>query len=248
MKMFQGVFAGVLLVGLSAVSSSATAKEASPTLRVCTTYPDGIAIVDGTMWITPGGSECEDVPVGGGGGGEPSSGEPSMPPGGGGGGGVDLDRNKLPELPISAKLKCAMDNYLHPDVKGRTMKNISAWAFGKQNANGYWDYKYRSTNVSPGAGWVAVGGQGYTGYAWGWLYNASYQAHSNFPRTGTAPDITKSANSLSGAISAFEMSLFDAGHESGHLFFANLDEKKADWYGIDAVLRYRGDKGAKCPN
>lgn len=162
-----------------------------------------------------------------------------------GGGGAGSSQN-FPDLEISTQLKCALDKYLHSNVKltgGRTMRKVNAWAFGKKNADGVWGYKIKGENVSPGANWTPAAGIATPGTAYGRLYNRAFQASANFPRQGSRPNAT--SNSLSGSISEFEMSLFAGAHEASHLL-GNLDENEADWYGINAVLSYRGDGGAKC--
>ncbi len=166
------------------------------------------------------------------------------------GGSVGSSSPDLTDRDISTMLKCVLDNYVHSDIKfvgGRTMKKVNAWAFGLKSASGsaYSDWDFRSTNTSPGAGWVPIGGLTSTGYAYGRMYNSAFQAHSNFERDGQRSGAP--SNSLSGPMTAFEMSLFVAGHEMGHLR-ANMSESEADWYGIDAVKRYRQDAGKKCPN
>lgn len=123
------------------------------------------------------------------------------------------------------------------------MKKVNAWAFGKQNAYGVWGYAFKSTNVSPGAGWVSVAGIGMPGTSYGRLYNRAFQAISDFPRNGARNGAVP--NSIRGAISDFEMSLFTGAHEASHLH-GNLNEAEADWYGIHAVLNYRSDGGTKC--
>lgn len=164
-----------------------------------------------------------------------------------GGGGAGSSQS-FPDLEISSQLKCALGKYLHNNVKltgGRTMKRVNAWAFGKQNNYGVWGYEIKNTNVSPGADWTSVAGIGPPGTAYGRLYNRAFQASTNFPRQGSRPNATP--NSLSGSISTFEMSLFVSAHEASHLL-GNLNENEADWYGINAVLNYRSDGGAKCQN
>lgn len=184
----------------------------------------------------PDGITCYDNGGGGSQGGVPGS----------GGGGGSTNPPDLVDRDISAKLKCALDNYLHNNVKltgGKTMKKVNAWAFGRMGANG-WEYRYRSTNASPGTSWSAVGGRAAPGSAYGRLYNRAFQVSNNFQRDGTRPGA--SSNSLSGNLTAFETSLFAAGHEASHLNGNPDREAEADWYGIDAVLRYRSDGGAKC--
>lgn len=163
-------------------------------------------------------------------------------PGGGGSGSTSVD---LVDRAISAKLKCALDNYLHSNVKlgaSRTMKRVNAYGFGKESPTG-WYYQFRATNTSPGSGWKPVAGIAAPGTSYGRLYRGAFEGRSNFQRTGTRPGASQ--NSLSGSISSFEMSLFVGGHEASHLR-GNLDESVADWYGIQAVRNYRNDGGAKC--
>jgi hypothetical protein len=241
MKLLHGIFA----VGLLLASFSAKAELwcfDNPPIKGTSTVGDTslVTVIDG------GGTVCiglgNDSPTVGGG------------PGGGGGGGVsDLNPNNLVDQAISAKLKCAFENYLHNNAKlgtdstgtERTMKKVDAWAFGKQNINGDWDYKFRSTNVLPGTGWTYIGGLAVSGTTYGRLYNGAFLAYPNFDIDGTPPSKNELPNSLSGAITSLEMSLFIGGHEASHLFGVT-DEKKADWYGIYAVLKYRSDGGAKC--
>lgn len=75
------------------------------------------------------------------------------------------------------------------------------------------------------------------------MYNIAFQARSDFVAIGNLDGAPP--NRITGPISAFEMSLFIGGHEAGHLR-KKMSEKNADWYGIDAVLKYRVDKGKKC--
>ncbi|WP_374350606.1 hypothetical protein [Thermomonas sp.] len=201
---------------------------------------------DGSGWVVTAGA-CYYSPYsspgesGGGGG-------PSAPPeGGGGGGGGGVTAPDQTDRDISAKLQCALDNYLHKDVKltgGRTMKRVNAWAFGKQNAYGVWGYDIRNTNTSLGEDWHPVGGITHPGSNYGRIYRLAFQASSDFSRNGTLPDAP--SNSIKGSVSAFEMSLFVSAHEASHLLGNEHDEAKADWYGIDAVLKYRRDNGKKC--
>ena len=166
-----------------------------------------------------------------------------------GGSGGSSSGESFPDVDIPTQLKCSLDKYLHSDIKltgGRTMKKVNGWAFGKQNSYGVWGYAIKSTNISPGAGWTPVAGIAPPGTAYGRLYNRAFQSSTDFPRTGSRPDAP--SNSLSGAISAFEMSLFTSAHEASHLLGNSNNEDEADWYGINAVLKYRSDGGAKCPN
>lgn len=195
----------------------------------------GAVIMDGVRYESIGDCYWIGGDDWGGGGGEPSGG------GGGGGGGT----GSRPDLPISQKLKCALDNYAHPNVQfygGRTLKKVNAWAFGLKDASGNWGYDIRDKNTSPGAGWIPVGGITSAGTAYGRLYNVAFQAHSNFERDGVRGNVS---NSLSGPMTAFEMSLFVGVHEMGHLR-KEMDEPEADWYGIDALKKYRNDGGKKC--
>lgn len=79
--------------------------------------------------------------------------------------------------------------------------------------------------------------------SYGRLYNRAFQGSSDFPRNGARPGVAP--NALRGAISDFEMSLFVGAHEATHLL-GNMDEVKADWYGIYVVLEYRKDGGKRC--
>ncbi|WP_449446770.1 hypothetical protein [Thermomonas brevis] len=124
------------------------------------------------------------------------------------------------------------------------MKKVNAWAFGKKNAQGAWGYDIRGANISPGADWVPIGGITATqGFSYGRMYNVAFQANSSFSANGSRPGAP--SNSIRGSMSAFEMSIFIGVHEASHLL-GNRDEKEADWYGIDAVLKYRSDGGRLC--
>lgn len=158
-----------------------------------------------------------------------------------GGGSSELVAEDIPE-----DLKCALDKYLHGNIKltgGRTMRKVNAWAFGLRVGNSYY-YQFRSVNVSPGGDWKPVGGSASSGTAYGRLYNRAFQPTNNFHRTGVRPG--EPNNSLIGNLSAFETSLFAAAHEASHLMGKANNEPEADWYGIDAVQRYRSDGGKKC--
>lgn len=175
---------------------------------------------------------------GGVGGGAPGSG------GGVGGGGPSPP--DLADRDISAKLKCALDNYLHNDARlglDRTMKKVNAWAFRKQHQNGGMQFEFRSSNISPGAGWIPVSGLASSGTAYGRLYNAAFQGSSSVAIDGVRSG--SASKSLSGAISAFEMALLVGAHEASHLRGIQ-NEREADWHGIYAVEKYRNDGGAKC--
>lgn len=158
----------------------------------------------------------------------------------------------LVDRDISAELQCALDKYLHPNVRltdGRTMKRVNAWAFAMKVGD-QWDFVRRSFNVSPGEGWRPVGGQGGAGNAYARLYNQAFVALPGFQRDGSrfgVPD-----NSFSGDLTSFETSLFASAHEATHLTGSQLTtsterEAEADWYAIDAVSRFRSDGGAQCP-
>lgn len=176
-------------------------------------------------------------------------GSPGQVPGVGGGGGGTTTPPDLTERDISPELACALAEYLHNNVRltgGRTMKRVNAWAFGRQGPTGTWGYAFRSANVSPGPGWIDVAGVGSPGTAYARLYNLAFQANTLPLLQGTRFGVP--SNSLFGAMSAFEMSLLVAGHEASHLAGNSSNESEANWYGIDAVLSYRADGGARCAN
>jgi len=164
---------------------------------------------------------------------------------GGGGGAPALDET---DRPISSKLECALNAYTDPAAKpgaGQTMKKVSAYAFGKPNASGDFGYRIMPTNTPPpGGGWSPVAGITAPGTAYGRLYNAAFTGSSNYNVSGTRAGY--SSNSLSGALSDFEKSLYVAAHESSHLRGNAGNESLANWHGIQAVQAYRRDGGAKC--
>src|SRR5690606_16617193 len=120
---------------------------------------------------------------------------------------------------------------------------LDAWAFVLE-IDGSWVYNLRPFNTAPGPRWKPAGGSAVPGTSYGRLYNRAFQESTGFSRFGLrsgAPD-----NSLSGSLTAFETSLYAAGHEASHLHGNADSEAEADWYGINAVLNYRSDNGAQC--
>lgn len=179
-----------------------------------------------------------------------SSGDPYV--GGGAGGGSEPPPD-LTEQDISDKLQCALDNYLHANVKltgGKTMKRVQAWGFGKL-VNNAWVWGARSWNIDPGEDWIAIGGRAGAGQPYGRLYNGAFLANSFINIKGSRPGELDKV--LTGAFTAFEMSLLFSGHEASHLIGSQLPtsderEAEAEWYGIDAVLKFKSDGGAQCPD
>jgi hypothetical protein len=167
-------------------------------------------------------------------------------PGIGGGGGGGAAPPDLTQHDISEDLECALSNYSHPNVRltgGRTMRRINTWAFGRQTGPNTWQYTFNSNNAHPGDGWHPVAGTAAPGDMYGRLYNYAFEGFDHFShvghRAGSPP------NALSGPISGFERSLFTSAHEAAHLLGV-ASEAEANWYGINAVLNYRSDGGAKC--
>ena len=180
---------------------------------------------------------------------------PIGPPFGGGNSGGSSGPTTFPDLPISQKLNCALQKYTNglTQKAGKSFKKVDAWAFRTNNGYG-WGYKILASSTPPGPEWQAVGGIAlYTiTPPLARLYNEAFQGRPHFERNGTPPRNTSLlANSLNGAISDFEMSLFAGAHELAHLSgIANdgsiEEESYADWFGIFAVLKYREDGGSKC--
>lgn len=241
--------ASALLIASAIVATHALALERVVVIgdgrwRDCdasggTPYGDSAGNYGGCHYGDIGGGQSPIVPP-------PQPGE-----GGGGSGSAPLE---FVERDISPKLKCALDKYLHPAVRlgtTRTMRRLDAWAFVLQVDVNSWVYNLRPFNTSPGPRWKPAGGSAVPGTSYGRLYNRAFQENTGFSRFGVrsgAPD-----NSLSGTLTAFETSLYVAGHEASHLngdaSHLNGDEEsqaEADWYGINAVLNYRADNGAQC--
>lgn len=180
---------------------------------------------------------------------------PDPPFGGGGGGGGGGNTPTFPDMAISQKLDCALQQYTHglTQKAGKSFKKVNAWAFGIDNGNG-WGYDVRSSPTPPGPEWQSVGGiANYMSTPpLARLYNAAFQGRQHFERTGKPPPSTSlPPNSLNGPISDFEMSLFAGAHELAHLSGVGNnggaeEESKADWFGIFAVLAHRADGGSKC--
>lgn len=188
-------------------------------------------------------------PGGGGGGGDPNP-----TPGGGGGsntGGSNSGGTTTPppaldltDRPISSKLTCAIRNYSSGDVRlgSKRIVNVNAWAFYKVLPNGLNEFAYSATNVPPGPGWNYAGGRTQYGDTVARIYKMAHVANNvNFQgsRPGASP------NQLSGAVTSFEMQLYNAVHEAAHLT-RDSNEAEAFWYGIDAVLAWRRDGGRDC--
>lgn len=238
---FVGTLASALLL--------APAKEASALIAV------GGGIYCQGLWVNgiyEGLGACYDF--GSGGGGIGGGGDPGGAPGGGAGGGGNGSggSGSTPDVDyvdrrISGTLECAMSAYAHKDVKlgvGRSMKRVNGWAFGIKNSYGEWGYRVFPTNTPPeGPGWVAVSGITTPNTAYGRLYNQAFIG-GNYNLAGARPGVA--SNALNGTLTAFEKSLYAAVHEASHLGGNLSNEQVADWYGIDAVLRYRRDGGAKC--
>ncbi|WP_165931080.1 hypothetical protein [Stenotrophomonas sp. ATCM1_4] len=148
---------------------------------------------------------------------------------------------------MSAKLQCAMKEYFHPDIRlgaGRTMKKVNAYAYGmKKPGGGFSGYVFRATKTSPGPEWALADGVTFPLTAYGRLYKTAFEAGYRELRGERANAAPKTLN---GNLTSFEMSLLVAGHEAVHLRRAGVSELEAEWYGIDAVLRYREDKGKAC--
>lgn len=79
-----------------------------------------------------------------------------------------------------------------------------------------------------------IGGITSPGTAYGRMYNQAFQG-GNYSLSGFRaghPD-----NSINGTMTAFEKSLYVAGHEASHLRGNAKNEELADWYGINAVSK-----------
>lgn len=234
--MDRKIWFGVVLVFIGTVFFSGTHAGTSVS---CSSSPGGKVTVDGVVHQMPDVVDCDffDDGLGGYEGGNDWG-------YGGGGAAPQLDKT---DRNISAKLECALSNYSHEDIKlgaSRTMKKVNVYAFGKKNVYGVWGYEFSATNTPPaGSGWVPVAGSTTPGTAYGRLYKLAFTG-GNYSLQGSR--LGASPNSLSGILTDFEKSLYAAAHEASHLLGNENDEAKADWYGINAVLKYRADGGAKC--
>ncbi|WP_211261985.1 hypothetical protein, partial [Stenotrophomonas humi] len=171
---------------------------------------------------------------GGGGGGSNPGGGTTTPPA----------APDLTDRAISIKLSCAIKNYASRDVKLGTKRivEVRAWAFYKVQPDGRIDFAYSATNSPPGPGWGYAGGRTQYGDTVGRIYKMAHVANNvsfNGSRPGASP------NQLVGNVDGFEMQLYNAVHEAAHLI-RDSNEQEAFWYGIDAVLAWRADKGRDC--
>ncbi len=194
-----------------------------------------------------GSSVAPDAGIGGGGAGT----------GGGTGGGTgtgnspgienaQIPAEKLVDRKISARLQCVLDSYADPDVKlglGQSMRSVDVYAFGIKNQYGEWGYVVRETNTSPGPEWTPVAGITAPRTAYGRMYKVAFEG-GNYRYDGERNGVS---NRLSGYLNDFEKSIFVSMHEASHLKGNEKDEVLANWYGIDAVLKFRADGGKKCP-
>lgn len=85
------------------------------------------------------------------------------------------------------------------------------------------------------------------GLPW-WISRAIYKAHVTHAEdpAGAGAVLAQLAERADLPLTSFESSLFVAGHEASHINGNPNREAEADWYGIDAVSRYRSDGGAQC--
>lgn len=250
-------FSRTLFVGIAiSVLLAFPAKRASALIAIGGGIYCNGAIVNGVFeglvnCFDYGGGGGSVVPDPGGGGGVVGGGG-SGPGSGSGGpspGTVDpeIPPEKLRDKRLDDRLQCAMEKYAHSDVKlgaGQGMRTVDVYAFGKLNSYGEWGYKVSETNTLPaGEGWVAVAGITTPNTAYGRIYKLAFEG-GNYSFQGTR---NGASNSLVGKLNSFEKSIFVAMHESNHLKGNLADETLANWYGIDAVLKYRADGGKKCP-
>lgn len=163
------------------------------------------------------------------------------------GGGGSTSEPDMTDRDISPKLKCVLDNYLHKDIKltgGRTMKRVNAWVFRSPDYPNVAD-KYLSSNTPPGPKWLPIPGlTNPGGYLYGKMYSEAFQHRSSYDKDGVRVGFP--SNSISGPISGFERSIFVAAHEISHLLGNYSNEELANWYGIDALQKYREEGGKKC--
>lgn len=193
-------------------------------------------------------------------GGGTGGGYPPPPSGGGGGGtGTQPDGSIDPTDPspptaddlldknVSERLKCAMKNFFHPDIRlknGRTMKRVNVYMYALKGSDGKWGYEPRTTKTPPpGAGWILVDGVGSANAAYGRLYKSAYEGRY-VDITGVLP--SGAQKRLVGDLTGFEAQLLVAAHEATHLLGTGATEPVAEWYGIDAVEKYRAARGGDC--
>lgn len=247
MRFSRWFFVGLLLP----ISLAAPVRDASAMIAI------GGGVYCTELYVMgqyQGLGNCYDF-GGGGGTGYP---EPPAPPSGGGGGtGTQPDGNIDPTDPspptaedlldrdVSARLKCAMKNFFHADIRlrgGRTMKRVNVYLYGKKT-NGTWGYEPRTAKVPPGPDWQLIDGATQPNASYGRLYKSAYEGRY-VDITGTLP--TGAQKRLVGQLTGFEAQLLVAAHEATHLLGTGASESVAEWYGIDAVEKYRAERGGEC--
>lgn len=172
----------------------------------------------------------------------------------GGGGGAGRSWNGFPVGDISAELECALSSYAHSEAKKNgPIQKVDALAYGKWTPSGY-VYEFSHTQVplsNFGPGWVQVAGitEG-TSTRWVQMFNRAFLP-STFNIDGTGR-FGRADNHLEGSLTGLESAIYATAHELAHqnaigynADTGSYDELLANWYGIDAIKKYRADGGQK---